>query len=205
MLNRKVTTSYIARTAVLSALAFILMIFEFPIPLMPGFLEIDFSEIPALLATFALGPVSGVAVELVKNLLHLFMTKTAGIGEMANFVVGCAMVVPAGLIYQRSKTRKNALLALVVGVICMCAAASLMNYWVLIPLYGLVLHFPVEAIIGMGTKANKGIVNLRTLIAYGIIPFNLIKGLGISVVMMLIYKRLSPILHVKNVYNARSV
>lgn len=198
MSTRRVTTSYLARTAVLSALALILMILEFPIPLMPGFLKIDFSEIPALLATFALGPLSGVAVELIKNLLHLLMTQTAGIGEMANFVVGCAMIVPAGLVYRRRKTRSGAFVALVVGIIAMCAAASIMNYFVLIPLYGLVLHFPLEAIIGMGTEANKSIVSLRTLIAYGIIPFNLIKGIGISLVMMLVYKKLSPILHVKN-------
>jgi riboflavin transporter FmnP len=164
---------------------------------MPPFLKIDFSEIPVLLGTFALGPLAGVVIELIKNLLHLTVSTTAGIGDLANFIVGCAYIIPAGLIYKRMKSRNGALIGLLTGVISMTLVASIANYYIFIPLYGIVLKFPVDAIIGMGNSVNGLIVSLKSLIAFGIAPFNIIKGIVISAVVLAIYKKVSPLLHSK--------
>lgn len=185
----------LTKIAILSALAFIIMLFEFPLPFMPVFLKIDLSEVPVLLAAFSMGPVSAVLVELLKNLLHLFKTTTSGIGELANFLVGVAYVLPAAIIYKYNKTKKGALIALAVSTISLVVFSSAFNYFVLLPLYAKVLNFPIVAIVQMGSEANKYIVDIGTFIAYAIAPFNAIKGIVISVVVLLIYKKLSPILH----------
>lgn len=195
MNNSRRYTFYITRIAILSALAFVIMFAEFPIPLFPVFLHIDFSDIPALLAAFALGPWSGAMVELIKNLIHLMITKTVGIGELANFIVGAAYVIPAGYVYKAMKNKKGALYGLIAGTVSMGIVASIFNYFVLLPLYATVLHFPIDAIVGMGTEANGAIVSVKSLVAYGILPFNLIKGIVVSIVVLLIYKKLSPLLH----------
>lgn len=192
---RKSKTNTLVKVALLSAVATLIMFVEFVVPLMPVFLKIDLSEIPVLLGTFALGPVAGIVIELIKNLIHLPMSSTAGIGEIANFLVGVAFVVPAGAAYQWKKNRMGAFIGLAVGTICMTAVAAVLNYYMLIPLYQTVLHMPLDAIIGMGTKGNKAIIDLKTLIVLGIIPFNLIKAVIVSFVTLLIYKKLSPILH----------
>jgi riboflavin transporter FmnP len=171
------------------------MFVETPLPLLPSFLKLDFSEIPALLAAFSLGPVASIYVGLVKNLLHVPSTQTAGVGEMANFLIGCAFSVPAGLIYDKKKTRQSAAVALLAGGFTMTITAALLNYWLLIPLYLVVLGIPQEAIIAMGHSANRQIINLPTFIAYGIVPFNLIKAMMLSITTLVIYKRVSPILH----------
>ncbi len=191
----KLSVNKLTKIAILSALSFIIMLFEFPLPLMPAFLKIDLSEIPALLAAFSMGPVSAVLVELLKNLLHLLKTSTSGIGELANFLVGVAYVLPAAIIYKFNKTKKGALIALGVSTISLVAFASVFNYFVLLPLYSKILNFPMTAIIQMGAEANKRIVDMRTFIAYAIVPFNFIKGIVVSAVVLLIYKKLSPILH----------
>ncbi len=188
-------TSFIARIAILSALATVIMFFEFPLPLFPVFLKIDFSEIPALLAAFALGPWSAVMIELIKNLIHLPMSSTMGIGEVANFLVGSIFVIPVGLIYKRMKNKGGAVIALGTGILSMAVFASLLNYFALIPLYAAVLNFPVDAVVGMGTQANENIVGIKSLIAFGILPFNLIKGVVVSLIVTLMYKKLSPLLH----------
>lgn len=188
-------TSFIARIAILSALATVIMFFEFPLPLFPVFLKIDFSEIPALLAAFALGPWSAVMIELIKNLIHLPMSSTMGIGEVANFLVGSIFVIPVGLIYKRMKNKGGAVIALGTGILSMAVFASLLNYFALIPLYAAVLNFPVDAVVGMGTQANEKIVGIKSLIAFGILPFNLIKGVVVSLIVTLMYKKLSPLLH----------
>lgn len=195
MKNERKITVYLTKVAILSALAFVIMMFEFPLPFIPAFLTIDLSEVPVLLGSFALGPLSAVLIELIKNVIHLSVTKTYGIGELANFLVGISFAVPAGLIYRKMKNKKGAVLSLSVGTLTMVAFASVLNYYVLVPLYGLVLKFPVEAIVGIGAEANKNITNLRMFIAYGIVPFNLIKGVVVSFVVILVYKKLSPLLH----------
>lgn len=191
----KASLNSMVKVAIMSALSLIIMFFELPLPLFPAFLKIDFSDIPALLVTFSLGPVYGALVELIKNLLHLFRTSTVGIGELANFLVGVSYVVPAGIVYKYNKSKKGAFLGLAVGTASMVVFASLFNYFFLIPMYAKVLNFPTEAVVAMGTEVNKHIVDVRSLISYAIAPFNAIKGIVVSLVVVLIYKRLSPILH----------
>lgn len=193
---RKIETRTIAGVGILSALSFGLMLIETAVPFTPGFLKLDISELPVLLGTFAFGPLAGVAIELVKNLLHFAIrTSTGGVGELANLIIGSALLVPAGLIYSRKKNKTHALLGLLCGTLTMAAAGAAVNYWFLIPVYVSVMGFPLEAIIGMGTAVLPAINSLGTLILYGIVPFNLFKGIVVSVLTMLIYKRVSPLLH----------
>lgn len=186
---------YMTRTAVLAGAAVILMLMDFPIVFMPGFLKMDLSEIPAIIGAFSMGPLAGLWIMLLKNLLHLTNSQTAGIGELANFLVGSAFVLTAGFIYRRYKSRQGAITALLAGTIAMTVAAAALNYWVLIPLYQAVLNFPGEAVVKMGHAVNPFIINLKTFILFAIIPFNLLKGLLVSLITILIYKKLSHLLH----------
>lgn len=191
-----VKTKYTIKIALLAAIAFILMLFQFPVPVFPGFLKIDFSDLPALLGSFALGPIAGMIIEAVKNLLHALIrgTQTGGVGELSNFIVGSALAVPAGLVYLRQKTKKGAVKGLVVGVLAMAVVASFSNYFLVLPLYQKVLGMPLEVIVESSSKVNSAIVDLRSLIIYGILPFNLVKGTAVSIVTALLYKRLSWLL-----------
>lgn len=186
---------YTTRVAILASAATILMLLEVPVIFMPPFLKLDFSDIPAIIGAFALGPLAGCLIVLLKNMLHVSYTQTAGIGEMANFLVGTGFVIPAAFIYSRSKSRKRAVAALVAGTLSMTLVAAAVNYWILIPLYQTALKLPLEAIITMGRTANPLIVDLKTFIVFAIIPFNLLKGIVVSVITLLVYKKMSPILH----------
>lgn len=188
-------SAYIAKISLLSAIAAVMLLIETPLPFMPAFLKLDLSEIPALLGAFSLGPLAAVYICLIKNMLHVSSSQTGGVGELANFLIGSAFVIPAGLLYKRMKSRRGALIGLTAGIVFMTIVASLLNYWVLIPLYLIILGIPQEAIIAMGHSANSLIVDLPTFIAYGIVPFNLVKGILLALITMVIYKRVSAILH----------
>lgn len=190
-------TKTMVKVAVLSVVAFLLQYVDFPLPfLFPAFLKIDFSDVPALIGAFSLGPFMGVVIELLKNILHfIFKNETAGVGEFANFITGASLVYVAGLYYFRKKSRTNALIGMILGTIFMAALMSIANYYVFLPLYEKVLGFPMSAIIQMGTAANPAITDLKTLVVIGILPFNIIKGAIICVITFLLYKKLSPILH----------
>jgi riboflavin transporter FmnP len=188
----KTKTQTIVKVGFLSATAFILMYLEFQVPLFPGFLKLDFSDVPALVASFAIGPLYGVMVELIKNILHATVTQSGAIGEIANFTVGSIFVYAAGVIYQFNKTRKTALISMAIATVVMAVTASLLNYYVFLPLYQRVMGWPMDAIINMGKAANKNIVDVKTLISYGIFPFNILKGIVVSVITFLVYKKLSP-------------
>jgi len=186
------------KISLLGACAFLLMFWEVPLPIFPDFLKLDISDLPALIGAFALGPVAGVIVELLKNLLHfVFKNNTMGVGELANFLVGAILVFTSGVLYNRNKTKKNALISLVIGSIVMTIGASILNYFVFLPLYESVLGWPISAVVGMGTKVNSNIKDLNTFIIWAIMPFNLLKAAIVSTVTLLIYKRVSPILHNK--------
>ncbi len=187
----------IAQIGVLSAIATVLMLIEIPLWFAPNFYKIDLSEIPILIGSFAIGPVAGVIMELIKNIINLIIngTTTGGIGELANFIIGCAMVVPSAVIYQRRKTKKHAIIGLVAGTAFLIAAGCLLNYFVLLPVYAEVFHMPISALVQMGTAVNPAITNLGTLIVFAVIPFNLLKGVMVSVITVLLYKKVSPILH----------
>ncbi|MTI95796.1 MAG: ECF transporter S component [Firmicutes bacterium] len=190
--------SYLVKIGLLSALAFILMFLDFPIPLFPAFLKMDFGDVPALIAGFSLGPVAGVFVQLIKNILYFFTkSSTMGVGSLGNFLTGVTLIVPAALIYRRMHTRGGALLGVLVGTAVMALFMAVFNYYVLIPLYITVLGFSMEAVVGMGTAVNANITDLRSLVILGVTPFNIFKGLAVSLVTFLLYKHLSPILRQK--------
>jgi len=184
------------KISLLSVIAFLIMYIELPLPMFPEFLKIDISDLPALLGAFALGPVAGVTIELFKNILHgLLATKTAFVGELANFLVGGVLVFISGYIYKAHKSKGGAIGGLLTGVVVMSIFAGVLNYFVILPLYETVLGFPITAVVGMGTLINHNITNLNSFIIWMIIPFNLLKGVIISVLTLALYKRVSPILH----------
>ena len=187
----KFTTHAIVKIAILGAIAFGIMLIQFPIPIFPAFLKIDLSDVVALVGGFAIGPVAGVVVQLIKVLLHFIIrTSTGGVGELANFIIGASFVFPAAFIYHMKKDKKHALVGLIVGTITMTIAGALANIYILIPFYANI--FPIEAIINMGTVINENITDVNSLVLYGITPFNIFKGIIISLVTMLIYKKISP-------------
>ncbi len=196
-------TKFVAKVGMLSALATGIMFLEIVLPFAPTFLKLDLSELVVLLGGFALGPLAGVCIELIKNLVHVAFSITGGVGELANFIVGCAFVIPAAIIYKRKKSIKNAVLGLIVGSICMVTVATFINYFVMIPLYikifaeqfNITSEESLKGVVAEGTKNNSGIVDLKTLIMFGIVPFNLFKVTVISLLTLLTYKKVSPILH----------
>ena len=192
-------TRTLTQIAMLGAVAGVLMNFEFPIPfLAPSFYQLDFSEIPVLIGSFAMGPLAGVVIELVKILVHLVTkgTMTAGVGDVANFILGCAFVVPAGLIYRfhHIKSRKHAVEGMVVGTVLTSIAACLLNAYVLLPAYGKAFGMPIEAFIEMGTAVNPSVNSLLGFVAMIIVPFNLFKYTLTSVIVFFIYKRIRVML-----------
>lgn len=182
------TTKKMALMGVITALSVILYFLEVPLPFIaPEFYKLDLSDIPIMIGSFILGPIAGVIMELVKNLIHLLITHTGGIGELANFAIGCAFIVPASLIYKYKKTVHGAIVGLTVSILCMAIIGGLMNYFVLLPFYGIT----DEACAGMGSKISSLITGKFTLILYSVIPFNLIKAFIDSFITLLVYKRLS--------------
>lgn len=194
--ERILSTRKIAMIGVFSAIAAILMLFEFPVPFAPPFYELDFSEIPALIGGFAFGPVAGVMIEFCKILLKLLMkgTSTAFVGDLANFLVGCSFILPASIMYMFRKTKKNAILAACTGTLIMTVFGSMFNAIYLLPTFADLYGMPLDTIIAMGTEVNAGITSVTTLVLFAVVPLNLLKGCSVSLVTMLIYKKLSPIL-----------
>ena len=200
-MSAKKKTYRLAVAAMLSAVAAVLQFVEFSIPIMPSFVKLDLSDLPALLGTFALGPWWGVAIQLVKNLLHLPFGHSAGVGELCNFLLGGVFVLVAGLIYHRRKTRARALTGSLAGALAMALVSLPLNYFFVYPAYVVLYHMPLEAIVGMyeailGTVAHvpTGNALLNCLVVFNV-PFTLCKGLLDVVVCFLIYKPLSPLLH----------
>ena len=188
-------THHLAVAAMLSAVAAVLQFVEFSIPLIPSFVKLDISDLPALLGTFSLGPVYGVAIQLVKNLLHLPFGSSAGVGELSNFLLG------AGLVYRKHKSRKGALIGAMLGAVLMAVVSVPSNYFFVYPAYVKVYGMPLEAIIGayqaiLGTIAEVPSSNalLNCLLVFNV-PFTFCKGLLDAGLCFLIYKPLSPLLH----------
>ena len=190
-------TMWLVRVAMLSAVATILMLFEFPLPFIaPPFYEIDLSEVPVFIGAFAMGPLAGVVIEGVKILLNLIIngTVTAGVGEAANFVMGVVFVLPAALIYKRKKTKSNAVLGLVIGTVVMTVSSCFINAFVMLPVFAGAFKMPIDVIVGMGTKIWPAVDTMLEFVLLCVAPFNLLKGVIVSVVTMLIYKYVSPLL-----------
>ena len=190
-------THYISYTAIFSAISGVLMVMEIPLFFAPGFYKLDISEMPVLICTFYLGPVAGVTAELLKVMVKLLIkgTSTAFVGDFANFVVGCSFILPASIIYHARPGRKTALVGMGVGTLVLTVFGSLFNGFYLIPKFAVLFGMPMDAIVAMGTKVNAAITDVWTLVAFAVVPFNLVKGVAVSALTFLLYKRISPILH----------
>lgn len=192
--KRKINTRAVAATAMLSALAYVLMFIEISVPIMPFFIKFDISELPALIASFAYGPISGIVVCLVKNVLNLLIkSQTAGVGELSNFILGVLFVVPAGIIYKRRKTRAGAVLGATVGAITSTVICFFTNYYIVYPIYSKIL-MPQEVILQAYQAILPSVKNLRDAILIFNIPFTFAKFAIVAVLTFLIYKHISPIL-----------
>lgn len=190
-------TKAMVKVSVLGVIAFILMLFEMPLAwIAPPFIQLDVSDVPALLGSFALGPMAGVIIQFLKNILKLMFvgSGTGGVGELANFLVGSTFAFTAGAIYFRKKTLKNALIGLIAGTFTMTIVITLANYFVMFPFYARLFGWPLQDFVNMGTAINANIVDLKTLMIFSIVPFNLLKGTIVTIMTVLIYKRISPIL-----------
>lgn len=194
--ERILNTRKTAMIGMFSAIAAILMLFELPMPFAPFFYKLDFSELPALIAAFAFGPAAGVLVEFCKIVLKLLFksTSTAFVGELANFAVGCSFILPASVIYLFRKSKKTAVIGCVSGTIILTVFGTAFNAVYLLPKFAQLYGMPLEALIGMGTEINAAITDITSFVCFAVAPLNLIKGTSVSVVTLLVYKSLSPIL-----------
>jgi riboflavin transporter FmnP len=190
--RKKINVRTITMTGLFGALSAVLMMFSFNVPLMPSFIKMDFSELPALIAAFSMGPLSGVMVCLVKNLINLMFSTTGGVGELSNFILGCAFVMPAGLIYKHKKSKKSAFLGSLAGAVIMAVISVFSNYFVVYPVY--TMFMPMEAIIGMYQAIYSGVENLWQALLIFNMPFTFLKGMCSVVITFIIYKHISPII-----------
>ena len=185
-----------AQIGMLGAVAMVLMFFEIPLWFAPPFYKIDLSELPVLIGCFAMGPVAGVLIELVKILLYVVVhgTTTAGVGDIANFLIGCSFIVPAGLIYRRMMTKKGALIGMTVGTVVMTVLGCVLNAYVLLPFYAAAFGMPMDALVQMGTAVNAGIQDVFGFVMLAVAPFNILKGILVSGLTLALYKNIRPIL-----------
>lgn len=192
------STRKIAVIGMFSAVAALLMYFEFPMPFAPPFYELDFSEIPILIGAFAFGPAAGVMMEFIKILLELILkgTTTAFVGELANFCVGCSLILPAATIYSFRKTKKNAVVACIAGTLILTVFGTAFNAVYLLPAFAQLFGWPLDKILAMGVETNSLVKegSIVSFVVACVAPLNLIKGASVSIVTLLVYKPLSPIL-----------
>ena len=196
MKEKWLSTKNLVLMAMFGALGGVLMLFEFPLVFIaPSFYGLDLSEVPVLVGTFAMGPGAGVIIELVKIAVKLVLkpTTTGFVGEFANFVVGCALVVPAGMIYHSKKSKKSAICGMIAGTIIMTVTGVVINAVVMLPFYSNVM--PLETIIAAGSAINPAVSNVWTFAIICVGPFNLVKGTVVSFVTQLVYKRISNLIH----------
>lgn len=186
----------LVKVSILSVISLIIMMIEFSVPIFPSFLQIDLSDLPALFGGFALGPAAGVIIALLKNILHgLLMTSTAWVGELANFSVGVVLVLVSSGIYHKTKSKKGAVIGLVLGSIAMSLVAGILNYFIFLPAFAKVFHSPIQSFIDMAGAIFPMINTYEELVIWSIIPFNLLKGVIVSVVTLILYKKVSPLIH----------
>ncbi|MEG0132711.1 MAG: ECF transporter S component [Clostridium sp.] len=198
-MNKSKNVNRLVKISLLVAMGFVLMLFDFPIPGFPPFLKLDLSDLPALIGGFALGPVAGVIVEGGKVILNLVFSGsiTGGVGEFANFLIGGTFVYVAAFIYHRNKTKKSAAIGLILGTIAMTIVGAVFNYYILIPLYGTIMG-GMSNVIGASAEGNANISSLAGIIVLGITPFNILKGVLVSVITFASYKKISPLINREN-------
>lgn len=190
--TKKTDIRKITATGMLSAISFALMFMDFSVPFMPSFIKMDLSELPALIGAFAYGPVAGVIICLIKNLLHLFMSSTGGVGELSNFLLGASFVLVAGFVYKWKKNRKSALIGSIAGAFVMAVFSVFSNYFLVYPIY--YNFMPQDAILAAYQLIFSGVDNILECLIVFNMPFTFLKGILSVIITFLIYKRLSPIL-----------
>ena len=193
-MKKTMSVQYLTRIAVLTALASILFLIEIPVV---AFYKLDLSNLPVLLGAFSMGPMAGIIILALKSLIGMLHSTSMYVGEMADFIMGAAFVLPAALLYTRKKDRKTALLGMSLGTVAMIIVAVLVNWKIMIPFYMNAFGMPMEAVVGMAAKVMPFVDTEWELLAYVTAPFNLLKGVVLSLLTYLLYKRLSPLLHVK--------
>lgn len=196
MKEKWLTTKNLVLMGMFGALAAVLMLFEFPLVFIaPSFYGLDLSEVPVLVGAFSMGPMAGVIIEFVKIMIKLVIkpTTTGFVGEMANFVIGCALVVPAAMIYHTKKSKKSAIYGMAAGTMVMAVAGVVINAVVMLPFYSKVM--PLESIIALGAAINPAVSNVWSFAVICVGPFNVVKGVVVSVVTSLVYKRISNLIH----------
>ncbi|MCI9191183.1 MAG: ECF transporter S component [Lachnospiraceae bacterium] len=192
------STRKVAMTGMFSAVAMLLHLFDFSLPFAPPFYKLDFSELPILVGTFAFGPAAGVMMEFIKILLKLCVkgTSTAFVGDLANFVIGCSFILPASAIYAFRKNKKTAIFACVTGTLIMTVFGTAFNAVYLLPAFSRLYSLPLDNLLAMGSEVNPWVQegSIVSFVVACVAPLNLIKGISVSVVTMLIYKPLSPVI-----------
>ena len=194
MKSKKNNLRAVTVTAIMGGLGTVLMLIELSIPIMPSFIKLDFSELPALITAFAYGPAYGILVCLIKNVIHMFFGSTMCIGEISNFILGAVFVGIAGVIYKKNRTKKGALISCLIGSAVMSVFSVFSNYFVVYPLYIKVLGMTEEIILGMYQAILPSVSNLFSAIAIFNLPFNFVKTILVSVICFALYKRLTPVL-----------
>ena len=194
--GRILSTRVVAVTGMFSAISAILMILEIPVFFAPSFYKFDFSELPALIGAFAFGPVAGVMIEFIKIVIKCLFkgTSSAFVGELANFVVGCSLILPASIIYLFRKNKKTAIAGCITGTLVMTVIGSVFNAVYLLPKFAQMFNMPLEAIVEMATAINPRITSISGLVIMAVAPLNLLKGGAVSLITILIYKKISGIL-----------
>lgn len=189
---RTPTVRKLTVTAMLGAVATVLMFLNFNVPLMPSFIKLDLSELPALIASFALGPLWGVCVCLIKNLINLFFSTTGGVGELSNFILGVSFVFTAGMFYKHMGGRRGALIGSLCGAAAMAMISVFSNYYVVYPVY--TAFMPMDTILAMYQAINPNVRTLWDALIWFNMPFTFCKGMLSVIITFLIYKKLSPLL-----------
>lgn len=194
-------TKKLVLTAVLGAISAILMILEFPLPLIPPFVKMDFSELPVILGGFIMGPVNGALIALIKIVLNFLLngTSTAGVGEIANLVYSLGYMLPSVLIYHKLRTKKGALISLAIGTVITSILAVTINIFVTFPLYGKLMGLDIPTIVGMCSAVNPYVKDMASLMIFSMLPFNLFKYGVTSIITFVLYKKLSGV--IKNYIN----
>ncbi|TGA97148.1 ECF transporter S component [Sporolactobacillus shoreae] len=179
--------------SLLSAIGFLIMLIAFPVPMIPGFLTLDFSDLPALIGAMILGPIAGIAIELIKNILHVLLTGSltvVPVGEMANFSAGSILILVSWLFYRKKRSLSALATGMIIGTLAMTIIMSVANYYLIFPGYALFLGFSINAAVSVAQSANHSIQNLLTLIVYGVAPFNLLKGIALTILIIPVFARL---------------
>lgn len=194
MQNKLFSTRNLAKMAILAALGAALMFFEIPLPFAPSFYEIDFSEVPILIGSFVMGPVAGVVMEFVKIMLKLLLkgTWTFGVGDLGNFLIGCSFIVPTSIIYRKMRSNKGMIIACISGTLCLMIIGAVLNYFLLLPFYS--QFIPIDQIIQLGAAVNAFVYDMKSLVLWAVVPFNALKGVLVSILTILLFKRVQKAL-----------